>query len=69
MADGWQVINQTETSEWVPGAGMESAWRVTYRTARVHVGTVTIPKRMYGPETVREMIDAEVRVLGEVADL
>lgn len=69
MADGWEVIGQTETSELVPGVGFESAWRVTYRTIRGTVGSVIVPKRMYGPEAVRQLIDAEVAALHEVHDL
>lgn len=69
MADGWQVLRQTETSDYVPGVGMEDAVRVTFRTVRGTVGNVTIPKSMYGPEAVREMIDDYVKRLHEVADL
>lgn len=69
MADGWEVTGQTETTELIPGQGFEQAWRVSYRTVKGIRGSVTIPKRMYGPEAVREMIDAEVRALHEVHDL
>lgn len=69
MADGWEVTRQTEGSIYEPGAGFEPSWRITYRTDKGITGTIEVPKRMYGPETVRRLIDAEVAALHQVHEL
>jgi len=74
MADTWRVTSQRQTEELNPaGTGFESVWIVTYEVtsgpARGATGQVSIPAAQYGADAVRELIEAQVAALHEVAQL
>lgn len=66
----WQVTSQRETVGLNPAtANYAPMIEVTFRTQDGTVGTVNVAKDKYGPDTVRDAINAYVAKINDVIGL
>lgn len=67
---GWTVTHQTETTDLDHASGAyTSGYKITFRTAAGHIGSVFVTDQGYYPDAVKQIIDAKAQLVDAVGTL
>lgn len=69
MAEAWRVVNQKQTMMQTSGGQWIDAMKVDFQTTSGVDGSVLVPLNQYGAASVKQLIEARVAQIDEIATL
>lgn len=69
MAGKWSVVSQRQSQNLTPSGTFESVVTVTFQLTSGTIGSVIIPSRLYTPEYVQQVVDAQATTMATIENL